>query len=73
MCPTIHLTKHVDTRLKKVQLDFAVAIKNGRTAAMLIMCNVNFPESTGNSYRRAIARKLALSLVTRDKWKVGLL
>jgi len=42
--------------LKKVQLDFAVAIKNGRTAAMLIMYNMNFPESAGNSCRRVVAR-----------------
>jgi len=42
--------KLVDMRLKKVQLDFAVAIKNRRTAAMLIMFNVNFPESAGNFY-----------------------
>ena len=36
--------KHINAmRWKKVQLDFAVAIENRRTAEMLIMYHVNFP------------------------------
>ena len=55
MFPYSHTQALNDIEIKESSTWFG-CIKNRRTAAMLIMYNMNFPESAGNSYRRAVAR-----------------